>query len=36
MAYTVPAEEAYTVRQTPYLVAREVAGFWWYYLRSLA
>lgn len=35
-AFTVPADETYTVRQTPYLVAREVAGFWWYYLRSLA
>lgn len=30
-AFTVPAEETYTVRQTPYLVAREVAAFWWYY-----
>jgi len=35
-AFTVPADEAYTVRQTPYLVAREVAGFWWYFLRTLA
>ncbi len=34
-AFTVPADETYTVRQTPYLVLREVAGFWWYYLRSL-
>ncbi|MHC4974887.1 MAG: YdcF family protein [Planctomycetota bacterium] len=34
-AYTVPADETYTVRQTPRLVMREVAAFWWYYLRSL-
>jgi vancomycin permeability regulator SanA len=36
VVYTVPADETYTVRQTPRLVAREVAAFWWYYLRSLA
>lgn len=35
-AYTVPAVETYAVRQTPWLVAREVAGFWWYFLRTLA
>lgn len=34
-AYTVPAEEAYFISQTPYLVAREVPAFWLYYVRSL-
>lgn len=33
-AYTVPAEESRAIRQTPWLVAREAAAFWWYYLRS--
>jgi uncharacterized SAM-binding protein YcdF (DUF218 family) len=33
-AYTVPAEEAYRVRQTPYLVAREALAFWWYWMRG--
>jgi uncharacterized SAM-binding protein YcdF (DUF218 family) len=36
-AYTVPADErGEMLRKTPYLVAREVAGFWVYYLRALA
>ena len=35
-AYTVPAEQSGPVRQTPYLVLREVAAFWWYYLRVAA
>ncbi len=33
--FTVPAEEAYFLRQTPYMVLREVAGLWVYYLRPL-
>ena len=32
-AYTVPAEESYVIRQTPYLMLREVAAFWWYWAR---
>jgi vancomycin permeability regulator SanA len=32
--YTVPAKERYFLRQTPYSVAREVAAFWSYYLKS--
>ena len=36
-AYTVPADErGQALRKTPYLVAREVAGLWVYYLRALA
>lgn len=31
-AYTVPAAERYTLRKMPYLVAREVAALWVYYL----
>jgi hypothetical protein len=31
VAYTVPAEEARAIRQTPWLVAREAPAFWWYY-----
>jgi len=34
--YTVPAEESRPLTQTPYLVAREVAAVWAYYLRPLA
>ncbi len=34
-AYTVPAEEAYTISQTPWLIAREVAAFWTYWARSI-
>ena len=34
-AFTVPAEEAYTVSQTPRLVAREIAAFWFYWAKSL-
>jgi vancomycin permeability regulator SanA len=33
-AYTVPARERYVIRQTPYLLAREVAAFWWYWARG--
>ncbi|MBA4148816.1 MAG: YdcF family protein [Verrucomicrobia bacterium] len=33
--FTVPAREAYFLRQTPYMVLREVAGLWVYYLRPL-
>jgi vancomycin permeability regulator SanA len=32
--YTVPAKERYFLRQTPHSVAREVAAFWSYYLKS--
>jgi len=35
-AFTVPAEEAYTIRQTPRLVLREIAAFWFYWARTLA
>jgi uncharacterized SAM-binding protein YcdF (DUF218 family) len=36
-AYTVPADErGQALRKTPYLVAREVAGLWVYYLRAIA
>lgn len=31
-AFTVPAKERYTLRKMPYLVAREVAALWKYYL----
>jgi vancomycin permeability regulator SanA len=33
--YTVPAKESYYMRQTPYMMAREVAAMWVYYLRPL-
>lgn len=33
--YTVPARETYVLTQTPYLLARETAACWWYYLRPL-
>jgi vancomycin permeability regulator SanA len=33
--YTVPAREAYRVRQTPYLVAREIPAFWLYFARAV-
>ena len=32
-AYTVPAHERYIIRQTPYLMLREAAAFWWYWVR---
>ncbi|MEX1088271.1 MAG: YdcF family protein [Phycisphaeraceae bacterium] len=31
--YTVPAHERHTLRKMPYLIAREVAAWWVYYLR---
>ena len=31
---TVPARQAYVLRQIPYSMAREVAAFWTYYLRQ--
>ena len=34
--YTVPATQAWPLRQKPYFMAREVAAFWVYYLRPLA
>jgi vancomycin permeability regulator SanA len=34
--FTVPAEEAYFLRQTPYMVLRETAALWVYYLRPLS
>ena len=34
--FTVPAKEAYILSQTPYLVARETAAFWVYWLRGQA
>lgn len=33
--FTVPAREAYFLTQTPYMILREVAGLWVYYLRPL-
>ncbi len=33
--YTIPARESYVLRQTPYLLARETAAWWVYYLRPL-
>lgn len=33
--YTVPAKETYTLTQMPYLIARETAALWVYYLRFL-
>jgi len=37
IAYTVPANErGQPLRQTPYLIAREVAALWVYYLRAVA
>ncbi len=32
---TVPAKEVYFLRETPYMVLREVAALWTYYLRPL-
>lgn len=32
--YTVPAWETYTLKKMPYMVAREVAALWVYYLRG--
>ena len=32
--YTVPAQERYTLRKMPMLIAREVAALWLYYLRG--
>jgi len=34
-AYTVPAHEPYMIRQTPYLMLRESAAFWWYWVRGI-
>jgi len=34
--YTVPARETYFLREIPYMVAREVAAFWAYYLQPLS
>jgi len=34
-AYTVPARERYIIRQTPYLMLRETAAFWWYWARGV-
>ena len=34
-AFTVPADEAYTISQTPRLVVREIAAFWFYWARGL-
>ena len=33
--YTVPAQERYMLRQTPYLMLRETAALWVYYVRGL-
>ncbi|EEF58090.1 protein of unknown function DUF218 [Pedosphaera parvula Ellin514] len=33
--YTVPARETYLLRETPYMMAREVAAIWVYYLKPL-
>lgn len=33
--WTVPAKEKYFLRETPYMIAREVAALWVYYLRPL-
>jgi uncharacterized SAM-binding protein YcdF (DUF218 family) len=33
--YTVPAQEAYLLRQTPYSIGREILALWVYYLRPL-
>lgn len=33
--FTVPAKETYFLRETPYMVCREVAALWVYYLRPL-
>ncbi len=32
---TVPAEESYVLTKMPYLVMREIAAFWFYYMRFL-
>ena len=34
--YTVPAKESYTLTAMPYVVGREIAALWVYYLRPLA
>lgn len=33
--FTVPAKETYVLRQTPYNIAREVAGLWVYYVKAI-
>ena len=33
--YTVPAKETYFLRQTPYMILREVMALWVYYIRPL-
>lgn len=33
--YTIPAKESYILRQTPFLLLRETAAWWVYYLRPL-
>jgi vancomycin permeability regulator SanA len=33
--YTIPAKESYVLRQTPFLLLRETAAWWVYYLRPL-
>lgn len=33
--YTIPAKESYMLRQTPFLLLRETAAWWVYYLRPL-
>ena len=33
--YTVPATPIYRFRALPYFMAREVAAWWWYYIRPL-
>jgi hypothetical protein len=33
--YTVPAKESYLLRQMPFLVARETAAWWVYYIRPV-
>jgi len=35
-AYTVPAKETYLLTAMPYMMAREVAAWWVYYIRPLA
>lgn len=35
-AFTVPAEEGFPLRKTPWFMAREVVAFWGYYLAALA
>ena len=36
VVYTVPARESYVLTKMPYLIAREVAALWFYYLGPLA